>query len=66
MATAFEVRDEIREVATADLGPDWHARHTDRSREARNAQRQLEASATTSSSPFGKTHFTTYNSYHFS
>ena len=26
-----------------DLGPDWHARHTDRSRKARNAQRQLEA-----------------------
>jgi hypothetical protein len=25
-----------------DLGPDWHARHTDRSRKARNAQRQLE------------------------
>ena len=44
MATAFEVRDEIREVATADLGPAWHAKHTDRSREARNAQRQLEAS----------------------
>jgi hypothetical protein len=43
VATAFEVRDEIREVATADLGPDWHARHTDRSRNARNAQRQLEA-----------------------
>jgi hypothetical protein len=43
VATAFEVRDEIREVATADLGPDWHARHTDRSRKARNAQRQLEA-----------------------
>jgi hypothetical protein len=40
VVTAFEVRDEIREVATADLGPDWHARHTDRSR---NAQRQLEA-----------------------
>jgi hypothetical protein len=43
VATAFEVRDEIREVATAGLGPDWHARHTDRSRKARNAQRQLEA-----------------------
>jgi hypothetical protein len=43
VVTAFEVRDEIREVATADLGPDWHARHTDRSRNARNAQRQLEA-----------------------
>jgi hypothetical protein len=43
VATAFEVRDDIREVATADLGPDWHARHTDRSRKARNAQRQLEA-----------------------
>jgi hypothetical protein len=26
-----------------DLGSDWHARHTDRSRKARNAQRQLEA-----------------------
>jgi transposase len=26
-----------------DLGRDWHARHTDRSRKARNAQRQLEA-----------------------
>jgi transposase len=26
-----------------DLGPDWHVRHTDRSRKARNAQRQLEA-----------------------
>src|SRR5690348_5734735 len=26
-----------------DLGPDWHARHTDRSRKARNAQRQLKA-----------------------
>lgn len=26
-----------------DLGPDWHARHTDRARKARNAQRQLEA-----------------------
>ena len=26
-----------------DLGPDWHARHTDRSRKARNAQRQLQA-----------------------
>src|ERR1700756_1630518 len=26
-----------------DLGPDWHARHTDRSRKARNAKRQLEA-----------------------
>ena len=26
-----------------DLGPDWHASHTDRSRKARNAQRQLEA-----------------------
>ena len=26
-----------------DLGPDWHAMHTDRSRKARNAQRQLEA-----------------------
>jgi len=25
-----------------DLGSDWHARHTDRSRKARNAQRQLE------------------------
>ena len=25
------------------LGPDWHARHTDRSRKARNARRQLEA-----------------------
>jgi hypothetical protein len=24
-------------------GPDWHARHTDRSRKARNARRQLEA-----------------------
>jgi len=44
VATAFEVGDEIREVATADLGPGWHAKHTDRSREARNAQRQLEAS----------------------
>ena len=28
-----------------DLGSDWHARHTDRSRKARNARRQLEASA---------------------
>jgi hypothetical protein len=26
-----------------DLGSDWHARHTDRSRKARNARRQLEA-----------------------
>jgi transposase len=26
-----------------DLGPDWHARHSDRSRNARNARRQLEA-----------------------
>jgi transposase len=26
-----------------DLGADWHARHTDRSRKARNARRQLEA-----------------------
>jgi transposase len=26
-----------------DLGPDWHSRHTDRSRKARNARRQLEA-----------------------
>ena len=26
-----------------DLGPDWHARHSDRSRKARNARRQLEA-----------------------
>ena len=26
-----------------DLGPGWHARHTDRSRKARNARRQLEA-----------------------
>jgi transposase len=26
-----------------DLGPGWHARHTDRNRKARNAQRQLEA-----------------------
>ena len=26
-----------------DLGSDWHARHTDRNRKARNAQRQLEA-----------------------
>jgi Transposase IS116/IS110/IS902 family len=26
-----------------DLGPRWHARHTDRSRKARNARRQLEA-----------------------
>jgi transposase len=26
-----------------DLGSGWHARHTDRSRKARNAQRQLEA-----------------------
>jgi hypothetical protein len=26
-----------------DLGPDWHGRHTDRSRKARNARRQLEA-----------------------
>jgi transposase len=26
-----------------DLGPDWHARHTDRSRKARNARRQFEA-----------------------
>jgi transposase len=25
-----------------DLGSDWHTRHTDRSRKARNAQRQLE------------------------
>ena len=24
-----------------DLGPDWHARHTDRSRKARNARRQI-------------------------
>ena len=28
-----------------DLGPDWHARYTDRSRKARNARRQLEALA---------------------
>ncbi len=26
-----------------DLGSGWHARHTDRSRKARNARRQLEA-----------------------
>ena len=26
-----------------DLGSGWHARHTDRSRKARNAQRQLQA-----------------------
>ena len=26
-----------------DLGADWHARHTDRGRKARNARRQLEA-----------------------
>ncbi len=26
-----------------DLGPDWHARHTDRNRRARSARRQLEA-----------------------
>jgi Transposase len=26
-----------------DLGPDWHARHTDRNRKARSARRQLEA-----------------------
>jgi hypothetical protein len=26
-----------------DLGSDWHARHTDRSRKARNARRRLEA-----------------------
>jgi transposase len=26
-----------------DLGPDWHSTHTDRSRKARNARRQLEA-----------------------
>ena len=26
-----------------DLGLDWHVRHTDRSRKARNARRQLEA-----------------------
>jgi transposase len=26
-----------------DLGPDWHTRHTDRSRKAHNARRQLEA-----------------------
>jgi len=26
-----------------DLGSDWHARHADRGRKARNAQRQLEA-----------------------
>ncbi|MGH3245460.1 MAG: transposase [Trebonia sp.] len=26
-----------------DLGTDWHARHADRSRKARNARRQLEA-----------------------
>jgi transposase len=26
-----------------DLGSDWHARHTDRNRKARNARRQLEA-----------------------
>ena len=29
-------------VRYRDLGPDWHARHTDRSRKARNARRQLE------------------------
>jgi hypothetical protein len=27
----------------SDLGSDWHARHTDRSRKARNVRRQLEA-----------------------
>jgi transposase len=26
-----------------DLGPDWHARHTGRSRRAPSARRQLEA-----------------------
>ena len=26
-----------------DLGPGWHARHTDRNRKARSARRQLEA-----------------------
>lgn len=36
-------------------GPDWHARHTDRSRKARNARSQIEAPATTSSSPSGRT-----------
>jgi hypothetical protein len=30
-------------VRYRDLGSDWHARHTDRSRKARNARRQLEA-----------------------
>jgi hypothetical protein len=30
-------------MRSLDLGSDWHARHTDRSRKARNARRQLEA-----------------------
>ncbi|HEX3305974.1 MAG TPA: transposase, partial [Streptosporangiaceae bacterium] len=34
-----------------DLGPDHYAKHTDTNRKARNHKRQLEALATTSSSP---------------
>ena len=33
----------LKVAGSRDLGPDWHARHTDRSRKARNAHRQLEA-----------------------
>lgn len=29
--------------ATWTSAPDWHARHTDRSRKSRNARRQIEA-----------------------
>jgi transposase len=32
-----------RAASYQDLGSGWHARHTDRSRKARNARRQLEA-----------------------
>jgi transposase len=38
-----------------DLGSGWHARHTDRSRKARNAAASSRPSATTSSSPSGRT-----------
>ena len=36
-------RNDCPAARYRDLGPDWHARHTDRNRKARNAQRQLEA-----------------------
>jgi hypothetical protein len=35
--------DLVSHDRPGDLGPDWHATHTDRSRKARNARRQLEA-----------------------